>query len=71
MTALAPRLDPWALATLNALAEQYARRHGDTGQATAERRAALLADLDRHQADHAAPHRPGGRAATAGTERAA
>ena len=70
MTALAPCLDEWALATLDALAEQYARRHGDTGQATAARRADLLADLDRHRADHAAPHRPGGRAAT-GAERAA
>lgn len=49
MTALPSRLDPWALATLDALAEHIARQCGDTGHAVAARRAALLADLDQHQ----------------------
>lgn len=54
MTALTPRLDEWALATLSALAEHYARQYGDTGIVTAQRRAALLADLDAHDTRSAA-----------------
>ena len=50
MTALPPLDDPWARATLDALAEHYARHHGDTALVVAERRAALLADLDQYQA---------------------
>lgn len=57
MTALPPLDDPWALATLDALAGHYARRHGDTPAVTAARRAALRADLDQHQARRGAAYR--------------
>jgi hypothetical protein len=48
MTALAPCLDEWALATLDALAEHYAQQHGDTRAVTKRRRALLLAELRAH-----------------------
>jgi hypothetical protein len=47
MTALAPRLDEWALATLDALAEHYAAKYGDADH-TEQRQALLLADLRAH-----------------------
>lgn len=43
MTALAPCLDEWALAALDALAEHYARQYGDADHVEA-RQAALLAE---------------------------
>lgn len=47
-------MDLWALATLDALAEHYARVHGDTPETTEARRAGLLAELAAHDTRSAA-----------------
>lgn len=62
-----PAADPAQAAALQALADRCAAAHGDTPERTAARRAALLADLNRHQTQRGRQQRnPRARAARGG-----
>lgn len=71
MTVLPTALDEWALLTLDATAEHYAARYGDTPEVARARRAALLADLRQWQAGRGRSYRDGRKGQAAATGGAA